>query len=258
MSSKSRRYKVWLKQAKYDLKASRVSYEGNFNEWAAYQAEQAVEKALKAVISHAGKTPPRMHKLPVLFGYGNGVNQEFSKTKFEFRHLESFTFISRYPFLLPGKNENTPHELISDDDARLCIKQAEKILEQIERILEKKITPLKEEFPEGVGEDELKIRLEEVKDVLVTQFHPEKIILFGSYARKPLPKYMSTIDLMIIADTDLPFIERVKLARELTKGKHPVIEPLIYTPEEFNTMTEEEGDSFFETALSEGREIYKK
>ncbi len=258
MSPRATRYRVWLKQAKHDLQASSISYQNGFNEWATYQAEQSVEKALKSVIVHAGENSPKMHKLAVLFGFCNSVNPEFRKTKFEFRHLESFTFISRYPFLLPGRDK-CPHELITKQDAEVSIKQATAIVEKIEVILGKKIKLEHEEHKfMSISEAELNVRLEEVKDILVTHFHPEKIVLFGSYARRPLPQDMSTIDLLVIADMDIPFIERIKLARELTRGKDPVIEPLIYTPEEFEVMTEEEGDSFLESALAEGRELYTK
>lgn len=132
--SKSKRYKVWLEQAHFDLEAAKTSRDGTFFEWACFQSEQAVEKALKAVLVHAGWRPPKMHKLAVLMSYCNNANKKFRKTKFEFRDLEAFTFVSRYPFLIPGENLS-PHKFIKLEDAEKCISQAEAFLKKIRNLL---------------------------------------------------------------------------------------------------------------------------
>ncbi|MBN2016350.1 HEPN domain-containing protein [Candidatus Dojkabacteria bacterium] len=129
------RYKVWLKQAEFDFEAAKSSKLSGFFEWACFQCEQAVEKALKAVLVKAGWRPPKMHKLAVLMSYCNRANGKFRQTKFEFRDLESFTFVSRYPFLIPGENLS-PHEFISSDDAERCIIQARTFLDKIHSLLE--------------------------------------------------------------------------------------------------------------------------
>ncbi len=128
------RYKVWLVQSKYDIEAADLSKENGFYEWACFQSEQAVEKALKAVLVHAGWRPPKMHRLAVLMAYCNKANDNFKKTKFEFRDLEAFTFVSRYPFLVPGENLS-PHEFITLYDAQKCINQAKTFLEKILNLL---------------------------------------------------------------------------------------------------------------------------
>jgi len=220
-----KRYRAWIKQASYDLAAAKISLQHEFYEWTTYQAEQTVEKALKSVIVHAGERPPKIHKLSVLFGFCNSVNPRFKKTKFDFNHVEAFAFISRYPFLLPGKDK-APHEQITKENAKESIAEAEIILNQIKGILKSDIEPIKD----GVG----------------------------SYARDPLPKRLTTIDLLIVADTQMSFIQRIRKARALTKGAKPSIEPLIYTPAEYITMTEEEGESFIEHALDEGRVLFSK
>lgn len=252
------RYKVWLNQGQYDLNAAKLSYKHEFYEWSAYQAEQAVEKSLKSILVHAGYRPPRMHKLPVLLGMCNQVNQECRKTKFDFKHLESFTFISRYPFLIPGK-DITPHELISASDAEKALDQAIRFLAKVEGILR---------YPSSEGTEvaieyaftkaEIQSRLEDVKAALVREFNPEKIILFGSFARDGLKMKAGTMDILVIANTELPFIERIKKARIATRGGTPVIEALVYTPEEFKFMIEEEGEGFLESALEEGKVVYEK
>ena len=133
-SEKSKRYKVWLKQAEFDIAAAEVSYNNKFFEWACFQSQQAVEKALKAVLVHAGLRPPKMHKLAVLMSECNKANKKFKKTKLGFKDVESFAFIARYPFLIPGENMS-PHEAITSKDAQGCIDQAKKFLEKIRKLL---------------------------------------------------------------------------------------------------------------------------
>jgi len=130
----SKRYKIWLKQASFDLQACKLSTDNGFYEWACFQAEQAVEKALKGVLVKAGWRPPKVHKLPILMGYCNSANNEFKNTKFNFRNLGAFTFVSRYPFLIPGENLS-PHEFITLDNAQKCLQEASVMLSQIKFLL---------------------------------------------------------------------------------------------------------------------------
>lgn len=132
--NKGNRHTVWLEQAFFDIAAAKVSKENGFFEWACFQSQQAVEKSLKAVLVHAGIRPPKMHKLAVLIHYCNQANENFKNTKFEFKYLESFTFVSRYPFLLPGEN-SSPHNFITLEDAELCINQAEEFLKKVQNLI---------------------------------------------------------------------------------------------------------------------------
>lgn len=252
------RYQVWLKQAKYDLSASIMSAEKEYFEWAAYQAEQAVEKALKAVLVHAGWKAPRIHKLGILFGMCNEVNANFKNTKFSFKHIESFTFISRYPFLLPGKDK-TPHELISKEDASIAVAEASQIILQIIEILQVKVAPVPERKPEEClyPAEQISARKKQVVKILTDLFDPEKIILFGSYARQMDTSCSGTMDILIIAKTVLPFVERIFQARKATSGNEPIIEPIVYTAEEIE-MLAHEGEGFLESVMEEGIVLFEK
>jgi HEPN domain-containing protein len=134
LKGKGDRHFVWFEQARYDLLAAEISKQNEFYEWACFQSEQAVEKALKGVLVESGYRPPKMHKLAVLISYCNKKNEKFRKTKFEFRDLEVFTFVARYPFLLPGEN-SSPHKFITLEDAERCINQAATFLEKILKLL---------------------------------------------------------------------------------------------------------------------------
>ena len=81
----------------------------------------------------------------------------------------------------------------------------------------------------------------------------EKVILFGSHARKQADAW-SDLDLLVIAFTRRPFIERFKDFNELF-GIFPETELLVYTPKEFTSMLER-GNPFIDTIQKEGVEIY--
>jgi HEPN domain-containing protein len=252
------RYLVWLEQSQHDLDAAMLSLKNGFYEWTAYQAEQSVEKALKSVLVNAGWRPPKMHKLGVLFGLCNNANMQFKYAKFSFHRLESFTFISRYPFLLPGKDK-APHDLISYEKAQDALKEAAAVVAKISEILKKKSDTTPQQFVETVYDPQkIQTRLENVKQILIKEFTPEKIILFGRYAREQGKPLTGTIDMLIIANTELPFIDRIMKARNATGGVEPIIEPLVYTPEEFKVLTEDEKEGFLQNALEEGKVIYTK
>lgn len=248
------RHNVWFEQAKHDLKASMVSQNNDFFEWACYQAEQSVEKALKSMIIKAGYIAPRTHKLTVLIGLCNNINPVFRDFKFKFRDLEIFTFIARYPFLKIGEND-APHDFIVKIDAQNCYDQALVIVRKIEELLNSDTCELYTDY-EGFNNINLGKRLEEIKTILVEKMNPQKIILFGSYARGN--KRISTLDLLIIADTEMDFKDRISYVREITKGNLPVVSPIVYTPSEFDILLNQEGESFIENAINEGRVIYQK
>ena len=128
------RYRIWLRQAGFDIQAAELSIQSGFYEWACFQSEQCVEKALKSVLVHGGYRPPKIHKISILVSLCNNTNPEFSKTKFSFRDIESFTFISRYPFLIPGENM-APHDYITYEDAKLCLNEAKQFFQQIQKLL---------------------------------------------------------------------------------------------------------------------------
>jgi HEPN domain-containing protein len=60
-----RRHEDWLKQADSDLSAAEDSASSNHYEWACFQAQQAAEKALKALIISKG-IESRIHSIKFL------------------------------------------------------------------------------------------------------------------------------------------------------------------------------------------------
>lgn len=260
----SERYRIWLLQSQYDLKAAAESINDKFYEWSCYQSVQAVEKALKSVIIHAGWRSPKTHKLGVLLSMCNRANERFKEVKFNFRKIEVYTFISRYPFIYPGEN-NAPHDLINENDARTCFDIATSMISKVEEFLQHN-TPTYQDKGEIDLEnyyftpEEVDQRIQGIIQELTLdlKLKVEKIVLFGSFAREKLHPRTSTMDLLIVAQTDIPFIERIQYVRELTKDEEPIIEPLVYTPQEFDYMLKDEREGYVESAIDEGKVVYDK
>ena len=55
--------RAWFEQAEADLRAAELSASGGANEWACFQAQQAGEKALKALLYGRGFTSIITHSL---------------------------------------------------------------------------------------------------------------------------------------------------------------------------------------------------
>jgi predicted nucleotidyltransferase len=83
-----------------------------------------------------------------------------------------------------------------------------------------------------------------------------KAIVFGSYARGQADEY-SDLDLIIVADTDLPFFKRHTEYSGVYEVWHKGLDMLIYTPGEFSQMVSEH-NRFVERALEEGVVIYER
>jgi HEPN domain-containing protein/predicted nucleotidyltransferase len=260
---KKSRYIPWIEQAKFDLKAARLSMDNTFYEWSCYQAVQSVEKALKAVIVHAGWVPPKSHKLGVLVSMSNKANHLFTQVQLNFRKLESYTFISRYPFVFPNRGTDAPHSIIEYSDAETCVQIAEELIYKVNEFINQN------QRQDGIGieldryyftESQVDERIEHCIKAITEQkeIDVSKIILFGSFARNKQAPKASTIDMLIIGETTMPFIERMTYIREVTKGEEPITEPIVYTEEEFRSMLDEEGEGFLESAINEGKVIWEK
>ncbi|HEY2931606.1 MAG TPA: nucleotidyltransferase domain-containing protein [Acidobacteriota bacterium] len=83
-----------------------------------------------------------------------------------------------------------------------------------------------------------------------------QVILFGSRARRQEDAYSDT-DLVLIADSARPFPERFRDFWELIYEIPPPVELMIYTPEEFRRLQEEE-NSFIMNVLDHGLIVYER
>jgi len=87
-------------------------------------------------------------------------------------------------------------------------------------------------------------------------FDPQKIILFGSWARGEGSPH-SDIDLLIIKESTLPRPLRYGQVRRLFWGMGLPMDILVYTPEEFDRYQSVPG-SFTYTIAHEGKVLYAR
>jgi predicted nucleotidyltransferase len=103
-------------------------------------------------------------------------------------------------------------------------------------------------------------RDEELLQTITTRIadaiQPQKIILFGSWARGERGPH-SDIDLLIIQESALPRPQRYAQVRRLFWGMGIPMDILVYTPEEFVRYQSVPG-SFTHTVAREGRVLYAR
>lgn len=87
--------------------------------------------------------------------------------------------------------------------------------------------------------------------------NPQKIILFGSYAKGNI-RPESDVDVLIIKQTKKKPAERVAEALNLVWGNVPHIEPQVLTPEELDQAIAENRFFITQEVLKHGKTIYEK
>jgi uncharacterized protein len=98
--------------------------------------------------------------------------------------------------------------------------------------------------------------LQRIRERLTKLFDVHRIVLFGSRARGDA-KEDSDYDVLVIADTHLPFIERQGRAREEVGRIGAALDLLVYTPEEAARAAAVPGTALY-WAEREGSIIYAK
>lgn len=98
--------------------------------------------------------------------------------------------------------------------------------------------------------------IQDIVRKLVAEYAPQKVILFGSYARGT-PRPDSDIDLLIVKETSERFIDRWVTVRRLLSDPQRLIplETIILTPQELAHRLEV-GDQFIAEILEKGEILY--
>ena len=101
----------------------------------------------------------------------------------------------------------------------------------------------------------LKDELHRYLDILIEQYVPDKILLFGSMADDETHAW-SDLDLVIVKKTDKRFLDRIKEVLQLLQPRAGV-DILVYTPEEFENLSRDR--TFFrEEIIGKGTVLYEK
>lgn len=101
----------------------------------------------------------------------------------------------------------------------------------------------------------LEKELERILEILIGEYQPYKIILFGSLAKETLREW-SDIDLFLIKETPKRYLDRID---EVMRLVHPKvgIDLFVLTPEEIRKALDDE-DPYIQEILTEGRVLYEK
>jgi len=93
--------------------------------------------------------------------------------------------------------------------------------------------------------------IREVRQLLAGRI--EAAYLFGSAGTPQFGRH-SDIDLILVAETDTPFIERPLLFEELL-DRFPSLDLLVYTPEEFAQLSTDPSPGFWRSVTNSMRRI---
>src|SRR6056297_648023 len=77
--------------------------------------------------------------------------------------------------------------------------------------------------------------------------------IFGSF-NTPRFSHRSDVDIFIVTETDVPFIERPLLLDDLL-DLFPALDILVYTPREFEKLTSDPSPGFWKSAVAEMKQI---
>jgi len=121
----------WYKQAERDLKSARTQLEAEFFEWSCFIAQQAAEKAVKALYQRFSGEAWGHSVHDLLRGIAEKVDvpeEAFENAK----GLDRFYIPARYP---NGWSSGFPGEYITKKDAKNAISNSQKILRFCKSIL---------------------------------------------------------------------------------------------------------------------------
>ncbi|OGX30616.1 MAG: DNA-binding protein [Omnitrophica WOR_2 bacterium RIFCSPHIGHO2_02_FULL_46_37] len=123
----------WFKQAARDLESAKAQAKDGFFEWSCFIAQQAAEKAVKAIYQKLG-AEAWGHSVRDLFK-GLSKKIKITTTLLESaRDLDKFYIPARYP---NGWASGTPSEYLSRKDAQDAISNSKRILRFCKGILVK-------------------------------------------------------------------------------------------------------------------------
>jgi len=118
------RYQDWLRQAENDLEWANHSMRGGFFAQTCFVAQQAGEKALKALAYHTGFDVIRTHSLFQIVRTLeiNGDLEKYAK------ELDLYYISGRYPDAFPG---GAPFEMFTEEQAERAVAAARDLVNTI-------------------------------------------------------------------------------------------------------------------------------
>lgn len=124
--------KRWLDQARRDLDAARTICAQGFWWITCFQAQQAAEKAVKALLYASGERLVLGHSVAELLKAAAGVDAVFAGYVGDGSLLDRFYIPTRYPNGLPG---GIPADAYSKADAEQALEKAGAIIAAVEQAI---------------------------------------------------------------------------------------------------------------------------
>ncbi|MBE3598356.1 MAG: HEPN domain-containing protein [Limnochordaceae bacterium] len=128
MDQNRREAERWLSTAERDMETARWLRGGEFFNTACFQAQQAAEKALKAILFSLGERGVRGHSSVALLNRCVTLVPEMERLRPDCRVLDRYYIPTRYPDALPDEN---PHEAFGAEDADDAIRRADNVLRAV-------------------------------------------------------------------------------------------------------------------------------
>ncbi len=122
----------WLAQAENDLAFAALASRERFFAQACFNAQQAAEKALKAVLYARGAEQVLGHSVADLVAECARLDGAFAALAARVTALDQFYVATRYPNTLPG---GIPAEAFGQTDATRALGMAGEVLDAVRRVL---------------------------------------------------------------------------------------------------------------------------
>ena len=102
----------------------------------------------------------------------------------------------------------------------------------------------------------LQEELSRIMEVLIREYQPEKLILFGSAAQGEIHPW-SDLDLVVIKKTEKPLLERIEEVLRLVRPKVG-LDVLVYTPDELEALVDERRVFVLDEIIYKGAVAYER
>ena len=120
MKTPGRNAARWLRQAEYDLRQAEQLLAGGVFSYAAFFAEQAAQKALKAYLLSRGRRMVAIHSVGELAREAAALDSRFASLIEPGGRLDRYYLTSRYPDALP--EPAIPAEVYTRQDAEEAVR----------------------------------------------------------------------------------------------------------------------------------------
>ena len=103
---------------------------------------------------------------------------------------------------------------------------------------------------------QLEQELKRITEVIVKEYKPQRMILFGSLAQGNVHEW-SDIDLVIVKDTPKRFLERMREIFLMTRPRVS-LNVVVYTPGEITEMEKQKHYFWEDEIIGKGRVLYDR